>query len=182
MSAWGAPQPGSAWASQMEEKEAADAPAPVADSFPVLGAKEEAFPTLGAAKSAKKGKKQTMSLAEFAASPAGGGSSGSYRAPTSRAAVPDVGLILPTGPRARAEGEDEQRQTLGGAFRDYGGDRGGDRGGTRPGSQQQAWETATAVPPPRGCRLRVGRGSRRHRHAACPLLRRGCASPAVSRA
>jgi hypothetical protein len=156
MSAWGAPQPGSAWASQMEEKEAADGPAPVvADSFPVLGQKEEAFPTLGAAKSAKKGKKQTMSLAEFAASPAGG-SSGSYRAPTSRAAAPDVGLVLPTGPRARDEGEEEQRGALGGAFRDYGGDRGGDRGGTRP-FRVLRGKLLVGGPALCGCRLRVAR-------------------------
>ena len=136
MSAWGA----SAWA-QAEGKDEADAsPTPVAESFPVLGAKEEAFPTLGAAKTGgKKSKKQTMSLAEFTASPSPAqASGGGYRAPSSRAvAADDSAIVLPTGPRARAEGEEEQRPSLGGAFRDYGGDR-GDRYGGGGGTSQKA--------------------------------------------
>lgn len=124
--AWGtaaaAAPPPVAWAT--EEGEAQPAP----DSFPVLGANVNAFPTLGVAVKVKKTKKQAMSLADFNASatPSTPGSGG-YRAPGSsgRGLPDDTFLVLPTGPRAREDGEEDSRPGLGGAFRDYGGDRGG---------------------------------------------------------
>jgi hypothetical protein len=123
MSAWGGPAPAAhnAWAQQVEDEER-NAPPP-AEAFPVLGAKEAAFPTLAVAAKVKKPKKQTMSLADFNAAPstpAGGG----YRAPSSRGVPDDVLLQLPTGPRMRDPNEEEGKPGLGGAFRDYGGDRG----------------------------------------------------------
>ena len=127
---WGTAAPAAptvAWATQAEEDEGAPPPP---DSFPVLGAKESAFPTLGAAVKVKKTKKQTMSLADFnlGASPGGG-----YRAPGGSRGPDDSNLVLPTGPRAREEGEDDSRPGLGGAFRDYGGDRGGGAGESKYG-------------------------------------------------
>jgi len=112
-----------AWATADEGE-----PQPAPESFPVLGAKESAFPALGVAVKVKKTKKQAMSLADFNASatPSTPGSGG-YRAPGSsgRGLPDDTFLVLPTGPRAREEGEEDSRPGLGGAFRDYGGDRGG---------------------------------------------------------
>ena len=141
MAAWGAK---GAWAQQVEEGDAPLA-APPPEAFPTLGGKkaDELFPTLDATKSVKQSKKKAkaapMSLADFnaGATPGGGLSSrggGAYRPPGGGGGgVKDDDIVLPTGPRAREEGEEEVRPgQLGGAFRDYGGDRGGDRGARPP--------------------------------------------------
>ena len=112
MSAWGAPQ--GAWANQVDEEEAENGgeldPVPgVSTAFPALG--DTSFPSLGEAITAKdtkrdrkqKGGPQKMSLGSFMAAP--------------------EKVVLPTGPRERAEGE-EERRGLGGGFKTYGGDRG----------------------------------------------------------
>lgn len=83
------------------------------EEFPSLGAD---FPSLGAAASQKreKKKKQTMSLGEFV-------SGGAPRA--------DLLMSLPTAPRARQDGDRDntEGETLGGAFKSYGGSSGGGR-------------------------------------------------------
>ena len=119
------------------------------------------FPDLGAAAKApskKKGKAQKMSLADFDAMAGGGtggggggggfggGGGGAYRPPGGGGGYSrggggfggDRDLVLPTGPSARPDDEDDRygggrpAGQLGGAFRDYGGDRGGgDRYGDR---------------------------------------------------
>jgi hypothetical protein len=127
---WGAPPS----AARDDDGEAAPAPSPAA--FPTLGGKEAAFPTLGAAaavKTTKKKAKQTMSLADFnagaasSAAPRAAGGGSAYRAPLGRS-MGDDDIVLPTGPRARDDDE-EGPPGIGGAFRDYGGDRGGAEGG-----------------------------------------------------
>ena len=55
---------------------------------------------------------------------------GAARARSSVKEQEDVLKSLPRGPRARDEGEEVASASLGGAFRDYGGQRGG---GTAPG-------------------------------------------------
>ena len=111
------------------------------------------FPTLGAAaKAPKKANKkgQKMSLADldaFASASGGGGGGGggggSYRPPVAGAyAQRDLdNIVLPTGPAQRDDDDDMMQggpgmrygdEKLGGAFKDYGGDRGGgDRYGDR---------------------------------------------------
>ena len=84
----------------------------------------------------KKKQKQTMSLADFNASSGSATPSRStgsaYRAPVGRSGGDD-NLVLPTGPRAREEEELASGGALGGAFRDYGGDRdGGGKYGASP--------------------------------------------------
>ncbi len=135
-SVWGAP------AVKDEGGEEAAAPSPAA--FPTLGGKESAFPTLGAAaavKTTKKKAKQTMSLADFNAGAsstparaAGGGGGSAYRAPVGRMGDDD-NIQLPTGPRVRDD-EEGGPPGIGGAFRDYGGDRGGAAEGGRYGARQ----------------------------------------------
>jgi hypothetical protein len=77
-----------------------------------------------------------MTLAEFQAGAAPGSSSGAFRPSRAGGAGggsggllgEDVLARLPTAPRVRADGDDSA--PMGGAFRDYGGDRGDrDRGG-----------------------------------------------------
>ena len=84
-----------------------------------------------------------MSLSDFAAEPIGSsGSSGAYRAPGRGGGGGGWGddVVLPTGPSARPDDEDDAQrpggrgpgmkygdEKLGGAFKDYGGDRGGGR-------------------------------------------------------
>lgn len=112
--AWGKPAAG-AWANAVEEEEqengTIEAPAAKEEDFPSLGTD---FPSLGSSSNKKreKKKKQTMSLGEFVAG-------GAPRA--------DLLMSLPTAPRARQEGEGEQidGETLGGAFKSYGGGGGG---------------------------------------------------------
>lgn len=140
--------PKGAWAQQVEKDDDAEAPAPPPEAFPALsdlGAKlDQAFPTLGETKdkkvSKKKQKGQVLSLSEFNAGAAssiggGGGGGGAYR-PVGARAVDLDSIQLPTGPRARAEGEeDDRRPGLGGGFRsEFGGDRGGreERGARQP--------------------------------------------------
>ena len=87
----------------------------------------------------KKKQKQTMSLADFNASSGSATparSTGSaYRAPVGRSGGDD-NLVLPTGPRAREDEEAAMGGALGGAFRDYGGDReGGGKYGASPAAQ-----------------------------------------------
>ena len=93
------------------------------ESFPALGSE---FPSLGAAKEKKK-KKQTMSLADFQSTGSGGRSSSFGRLPSGPSSRVDM-MSLPTGPRARVEGEEGDDVGMGGAFRGYGGDRDGGRG------------------------------------------------------
>lgn len=160
MSAWGVPPAGSAWATQVDEEEAANggelaAPSPAAAAAPApagpskfvprsaaeraLGG-EAAFPSLGESLNIKETKaekrkkelkqaRQKMTLAEFQAgdAPSAGGAFRPSRAGGPRPGAPlgdDILASLPTAPRARGEGEDAP---MGGAFRDYGGDRGGGR-------------------------------------------------------
>jgi hypothetical protein len=78
-------------------------------------------------KVSKKKQKQTMSLADFnaggpSATPTRAAGS-AYRAPVGRSGGDD-NFVLPTGPRAREDEEAAMGGALGGAFRDYGGDRG----------------------------------------------------------
>ena len=77
---------------------------------------EKEFPSLGVAVTVKetkkdKKKKQTMSLGAFM----GGGAA-------ARRSKPDDSILLslPSGPRQRAEGEEEPDRPLGGGFRGYG--------------------------------------------------------------
>jgi len=143
MSAWGA---SGAWASQAEEEDTKTSFA-AERAFPGLGEPlkkkdgDELFPSLGAAAKApkKKGKPVKMSLSDFAAEPVGSsGSSGAYRAPGRGGGGGRWGddVVLPTGPSARPDDEDDAQrpggmkygdEKLGGAFKDYGGDRGGGR-------------------------------------------------------
>ena len=106
---WAAVKPTGAWASQVEEEEAAQGGA--------LAAPEEAFPDLSVAatkkesKRDKRGRKQTLSLAEFV----GGGAKQAYQAP--KRAAPKEEIVLPSGPRARDDDDDgNSRGGLGGAF------------------------------------------------------------------
>lgn len=118
---WAAVKPTGAWASQVEEEEAAQGGA--------LAAPEEAFPDLSVAatkkesKRDKKGRKQTLSLAEFQS-----GKKSAYQAP--KRAAPKEEIVLPSGPRARDDDDEgNSRGGLGGAFaggRDFK-DRGKDR-------------------------------------------------------
>lgn len=134
--------PKGAWAQQVE-KDDGEAPPPPPEAFPALadlGAKlDQAFPTLGETKdkkvSKKKQKGQVLSLSEFnAGAPigGGGGGGGAYRPAGARATDLDT-IQLPTGPRAREDGEDDGRRPggMGAGFREFGGDRGGreERGG-----------------------------------------------------
>jgi len=162
MSAWGAPA-GGAWATQVDEEEAANggelaAPSHAPPEKPAGPSKfvarsaaeralggEAAFPSLGEAINIKETKadkrkkelksaRQKMTLAEFQAgdAPGGGGGGGGGAFRPSRAGGPRPGAplgdnvlaSLPTAPRARGEGDDSG---MGGAFKDYGGDRGGGR-------------------------------------------------------
>ena len=104
---WAAVKPTGAWASQVEEEEAAQGG--------VLAAPEEAFPDLSVAatkkesKRDKKGRKQTISLAEFQTGKK------AYQAP--KRAAPKEEIVLPSGPRDRDDGDDgNSRGGLGGAF------------------------------------------------------------------
>lgn len=118
-----------AWAAQVDEAEEKDGdlgpaqpPAPAAPVPAALGG-EEAFPSLGEAVTKKISKrdrkaKQTVSLKDF--------QSGAYKAPrpsAKPASDADILASLPSGPRVRDD--DDARPTMGGAFREYGGDRGG---------------------------------------------------------
>ena len=118
-----------AWAAQVDEAEEKDGdlgpvqpPAPAAPVPASLGG-EEAFPSLGEAVTKKISKrdrkaKQTVSLKDF--------QSGAYKAPrpsAKPASDADILASLPSGPRMRDD--DDARPTMGGAFREYGGDRGG---------------------------------------------------------
>eukprot|EP00232_Nephroselmis_pyriformis_P000817 CAMPEP_0182903486 /NCGR_PEP_ID=MMETSP0034_2-20130328/31313_1 /TAXON_ID=156128 /ORGANISM="Nephroselmis pyriformis, Strain CCMP717" /LENGTH=440 /DNA_ID=CAMNT_0025038379 /DNA_START=17 /DNA_END=1336 /DNA_ORIENTATION=+ len=125
MSAWGAPT--SAWSSQVEEEESAG---PAGPPTVVLGAKaddDELFPTLGAAATKpvkkKKDKGQKMNLNDF--------NTGKFSVRARAATTNDDDILasLPKGPSARGPEDEELGGALGGAFRDYGGDRGG--GGDR---------------------------------------------------
>lgn len=105
---WAAVKPTGAWASQVEEEEAAQGGA--------LAAPEEAFPDLSVAatkkesKRDKKGRKQTLSLAEFQS-----GKKSAYQAP--KRAAPKEEIVLPSGPRARDDDDEgNSRGGLGGAF------------------------------------------------------------------
>ena len=109
---WAAVKPTGAWASQVEDEEAAQGGA--------LGAPEEAFPDLSMAATKKeskrdKKKKQTVSLAEFQTGKK------AYQAPKRGPAKEEI--VLPSGPRAREDDDDgNSRGGLGGAFaggRDY---------------------------------------------------------------
>ncbi|KAL0056279.1 hypothetical protein WJX82_009505 [Trebouxia sp. C0006] len=109
---WAAVKPTGAWASQVDEEEAAQGGA--------LGAPEEAFPDLSMAATKKeskrdKKKKQTVSLAEFQTGKK------AYQAPKRAPAKEEI--VLPSGPRAREDDDDgNSRGGLGGAFaggRDY---------------------------------------------------------------
>ncbi len=116
-----------AWGDRVDGEEE-EAPTPVLPAF----AAEESFPSLGDAakqpppskKGKKKGSESKMSLANFNAggfnAPAGGGA---YRAgpgrPTNDKALVDM---LPKGPAGYAQ---EDTGGLGGAFKEYGGNRGG---------------------------------------------------------
>ncbi len=90
-------------------------------------------------KVSKKKQKQTMSLADFnaggpSATPTRAAGS-AYRAPVGRSGGDD-NFVLPTGPRAREDEEAAMGGALGGAFRDYGGDRG--EGGGKYGAPRSA--------------------------------------------
>ena len=122
MAAWGAaPKPGGAWADDVDEQEQ-HGNLPAAP----LALKEEAFPSLAAAvkeaPSKKKTKAKPLPLGAFLS--AGAKSSGS-----ARSALDDKAILmnLPKGssgaPREDREGGGSGG--LGGAFKDYGGDRGG---------------------------------------------------------
>lgn len=109
---WAAVKPTGAWASQVDEEEAAQGGG--------LGAPEEAFPDLSMAATKKeskrdKKKKQTVSLAEFQTGKK------AYQAPKRGPAKEEI--VLPSGPRARDDDDDgNSRGGLGGAFaggRDY---------------------------------------------------------------
>jgi hypothetical protein len=112
-SVWGKPA-GQAWADDVDEQEHAGtlaAPTP-------LAMKEEAFPSLAvAAKEVpkKKGKAKPLPLGAFLGGPA-----------SNRAAMDDKAILLnlPKG-SSGAPREEREGGALGGAFRDYGGDRGG---------------------------------------------------------
>ncbi|GBF92139.1 hypothetical protein Rsub_04486 [Raphidocelis subcapitata] len=116
-SVWGKPAP-SAWADDVDEQEHAGtlaAPTP-------LALKEEAFPSLAvAAKEVpkKKTKAKPLPLGAFLSGPA-----------ANRAAQDDKAILLSL-PKGSSGAPRDESAALGGAFRDYGGDRGG--GGFRAG-------------------------------------------------
>lgn len=136
MAAWGKAG-SSSWADDADKGDGDISDLPVVDAPPLKKEDDRAFPSLGAAKQPqsrkekKKGKTQTLTLAEFA--------TGVYKGPSSRnrssAIVNDQkGLtthemaLLPTGPRERAEDEEDEP----GGFRGFrGGDRFGDKGKDR---------------------------------------------------
>ena len=111
---WAAVNSG-AWASQVDEEEAAGT------LGNPLAAPEEAFPDLAVAATKKqskrdKGKKQTVSLAEFQTGKK------AYAPPTRGRTAAKEEIVLPSGPRARDDDDDgNSRGGLGGAFagRDY---------------------------------------------------------------
>lgn len=112
---WAAVNSG-AWASQVDEEEAAGT------LGNPLAAPEEAFPDLAVAATKKqskrdKGKKQTVSLAEFQT-----GKKAAYAPPTRGRTAAKEEIVLPSGPRERDDDDDgNSRGGLGGAFagRDY---------------------------------------------------------------
>lgn len=120
MSAWGQPPKTGAWAAQVDEEEEENggelAPPPAVE-FPALGGDAQAFPSLGETAGMKESKRdrkkrqvQKMSLGAFVS-----------------AGRKEVDVVnLPTAPRARADGDEEKKDGLGGGFRNYGGDRGGE--------------------------------------------------------
>eukprot|EP00239_Pterosperma_sp_CCMP1384_P011362 CAMPEP_0197864916 /NCGR_PEP_ID=MMETSP1438-20131217/43360_1 /TAXON_ID=1461541 /ORGANISM="Pterosperma sp., Strain CCMP1384" /LENGTH=585 /DNA_ID=CAMNT_0043483295 /DNA_START=74 /DNA_END=1831 /DNA_ORIENTATION=- len=134
MAAWGGAS--AAWANQVEEAEAAgERLGPMDPSMPSLRAgveeakkeKQKSAPAPKVGK--KKGKGQAMTLDNFLNSAVGG-------APAFRAAGPTL-MNLPKAPSQRDDDDDDGRgdyTRLGGAFKDYGGDRGG-RGGDRYGDR-----------------------------------------------
>lgn len=103
---WAAVKPTGAWASQVEEEEAAQGGA--------LAAPEEAFPDLSVAATKKQSKRDQkkntkISLAEFQTGKK------AYQAP--KRAAPKEEIVLPSGPRARDDDDDgNSRGGLGGAF------------------------------------------------------------------
>ena len=134
------------------------------------GDDEELFPSLGAAAKApkKKGKPVKMSLSDFAADGPSSGGGGAYRAPGRGGGGGgggwgggnDDNIALPTGPSARDDDEDGRGapggkygdERIGGAFKDYGGDRGGgfgDRGGGF-GDRRGGFGDRSRSPPRRG--------------------------------
>lgn len=109
-SVWGKPS-GSAWADDVDEQEQSGNLA-----APVAFGKEEAFPSLSAAvkEAPKKKKAQKLSLNQFLSAGAGGGSR-------------EDAAILSALPKSSSGAPREERGAggLGGAFKEYGGDRGG---------------------------------------------------------
>lgn len=167
--AWATPKPAS-WADEVAgEAEAGtlqvNVPAPDNAAFPTLGEAAKQPP-----KSKKKGQK--MDIHTFMANtPSGPASSAGGRFVVAARLPPsarDILASLPTSSRGKVEGE-EELGGMGGAFRDYGGDRGGEPGrmGRAPG-----WGAAHAA-----CMQCMQQGQRQQR-----LLRvaRGCARPAAA--
>ena len=100
-----------------------------AAAFPSLGESLTIKETKAERKAKEQKAKKKLSLAEFMAPSSGGGggsgSGGGYRPPgaSSSSSAAASTALLPTAPRARAEGEDDDRdgrggQRLGGAFKD----------------------------------------------------------------
>lgn len=117
--AWGAPSSNLAWAEQVEEEEAQN-------GVPLL---DEAYPTLGEsvkqAKEAppkKKKQQQKMSFSEFMGVPGGA------RGGSSRTSEKEILMQLPKG-SSGVKPEEREPGSLGGGFREYGGQRGGGGGG-----------------------------------------------------
>lgn len=132
MSAWGVPVAGAggsgAWADDVDEQEQhGNLPAAPAPGAP-LALKEEAFPSLAAAAkevpSKKKSKAKPLPLGAFLSASAKASASGS------RSALDDKAILLNL-PKGSSGLPKEDREAggggLGGAFKDYGGDRGGER-------------------------------------------------------
>ncbi|KIY92024.1 hypothetical protein MNEG_15938 [Monoraphidium neglectum] len=119
-SVWG--KPGGAWADDVEEQEQSGTLAAPAVA-PYKAFKEEAFPALSAAKEApkKKGKAKPVPLGAFL-----GGSA----AASARTNLDDKAILLALPKSSTgAPREEGQGGGIGGAFREYGGDRGGARRG-----------------------------------------------------
>ncbi len=101
-----------------------DVNGPPAPDFPSL-AEAAKMPAQPKAAAKKKGKGKTLSLAELMSMPSGPGAA---RGPVVPRGGPtnerEILMMLPTTSRGKVEGEEDTGR-LGGAFKDYGGDRGG---------------------------------------------------------
>ncbi len=101
------------WAEEVDAAEAQNGGPLTTASFPTLA--DASFPSLSEATKGGKKKPQKMALGEFMKAAKLGPSEAELRAQ------------LPTASRGKVPGEEREAGALGGAFKDYGGDRRGEQ-------------------------------------------------------